>query len=57
MKWLSDLEKILIEIGKSPEKRFAEDEKKQQEWEKMLIEDEKRLDEWMTKMGKWFESK
>ncbi|RPF52127.1 hypothetical protein [Aquisalibacillus elongatus] len=56
MKWLTDLEKILIEIGKSPEKKFINEQEKQQEWEKVLIEDEKRLDDWMQKIEKWFES-
>ncbi|GEL77136.1 hypothetical protein [Tenuibacillus multivorans] len=56
MKWLNDLEKILQEIGKAPEKRFSEEQKRQQEWDEMLIKDEERLNEWMEKIGKRFES-
>ncbi|SEP85178.1 hypothetical protein [Piscibacillus halophilus] len=54
MKWLKDLEKILLEIGKHTEEKNKKEYDKLLDWEKQLSKDEKQLEDFGKKMEEWF---
>lgn len=54
-KWMRNIENVLIEIGKNPEKRFSEETETFNQWTNMLEKQEKDLEDLMVKIEKWFE--
>lgn len=54
-KWMRNIENVLIEIGKNPEKRFSEETETFNQWSNMLEKQEKDLEDLMVKIEKWFE--
>lgn len=54
-KWMRNIENVLNEIGKNPEKRFSEETETFNQWTNMLEKQEKDLEDLMVKIEKWFE--
>lgn len=54
-KWMRNIENVLNEIGKNPEKRFSEETETFNQWSNMLEKQEKDLEDLMVKIEKWFE--
>lgn len=52
---MRNIENVLIEIGKNPEKRFSEETETFNQWTNMLEKQEKDLEDLMVKIEKWFE--
>ncbi|MFD2639913.1 hypothetical protein [Piscibacillus salipiscarius] len=57
MKWLHDLEKILIEIGKQTEKKGGKEYKHLTEWDTKLAKDLQNLEKFGKEFESWFDGK
>ncbi|MGP4072128.1 hypothetical protein ACTWQB_06200 [Piscibacillus sp. B03] len=53
-KWLNDLEKILLEVGKLTEKKSLKEHQYLIDWEKKLSEDISNLEKFGKEFESWF---